>query len=161
MNIFKLSGACALAIAMTSSSAFAVDQDLSFTGLILDTCTIVVATDGVLAANPEANQLSSKNAGGVPGTATVVTNSDSSVVEVIAPVTWTQQPLNSGNDTAFSTSYSIPVGASTTGEVDGTVQTSLGFGPSELIINATADKGAGAYSGGQYELVATLRCVAQ
>jgi|GEM_PF-1912874 len=161
MKILKTVGAGALLVAMTSSSAFAVDDDISFTGLILDSCTIVVATDGVLAANAETSQLSSKNAGGIPGTATIVTNSDASVVEVIAPVAWTQKPLNAGNDTTFTTSYSIPVGLVTSGEVDGTVQTGLGFGPSELVINATADKGAGAYSGGQYELVATLRCVAQ
>jgi hypothetical protein len=43
-----------------SSSAFAVDADVSFTGLILDTCAITLTTDGALGVNSDATELSSQ-----------------------------------------------------------------------------------------------------
>lgn len=89
-----------------------------------------------------------------------MTNNSSSTIEVLAPTNWAQVPAAYDGDTTFSTSYSIPVGANTVGETDGTTQTTLGFGVSEVLVNAKATKGAGTYGGGTYELVTTVRCTA-
>lgn len=159
MKTFKLAG-ISLLIACGTTSAFAanIDDNAVFKGVIPESCTIQILTEGTLAASIDQATLSSQETGGTPATATITTNTSNSSVKVVAPTAFDFAPSGSDTNTTFSANYTL-AGTTIAANVNGAVETDLNFGVAAMTVNAAATKSSGAYSGGQYEMTAIVRCV--
>jgi len=155
-NITKIMVAT-LGVALTAPAAFAVDQDVRFSGLVLDSCALVIGTNGVLGQSIDQTILSSKETAGLPGTVTVTTNSINSNIEVISPTSFDVGPASADTNTTFAASYSL-AGDTTLSEVTGDSVTPLALGITVATIDANATKTTGTFDAGLYELVTTVRC---
>lgn len=155
-NITKIMVAT-LGVALTAPAAFAVDQDVRFSGLVLDSCALVIGTNGVLGQSIDQTILSSKETAGLPGTVTVTTNSINSNIEVISPTSFDVGPASADTNTTFAASYSL-AGDTTLSEVLGDSVTPLALGITVATIDANATKTTGTFDAGLYELVTTVRC---
>jgi hypothetical protein len=149
-----------LALALTAliaPSALAVDQDVRFAGIVLDSCALVIGTNGVLGQSLDQTVLSSKETGGASGTVIVTTNSPNSTIEVIAPTSFDIAPANADANTVFTASYSL-AGDTVLSEILGDSISPLGLGVTTATIDANATKESGTFDAGLYELVTTVRC---
>lgn len=146
------------ALPLTSASALAqLTDDVLFNATVGDECTVVADTDGTLALNGTSSVLSSTEAGGAAGAATVTTNSTSFNISIDAISSFTSGPADADTNTTFATTYSAS-GATTASGVSGTTTTPLGNGATTLSIDASATKSTGTFSAGTYVLTATVRC---
>lgn len=142
---------------LIAPAAFAADQDVRFSGVVLDSCALVIGTNGVLGQSIDQTILSSTETGGLPGTVTATTNSINSTIEVISPTTFDVGPATADTNTVFAASYSL-AGDTILSEVTGDSATPLGLGVTVATVNANATKTAGTFDAGLYELVTTVRC---
>lgn len=157
-HIKKLIGATLIS-GLVAPSAFAADQDVRFTGVVLDSCAIVIGTNGILGQSIDQATLSSKETGGLPGTVSVTTNSINSTIEVISPSSFDVGPATADTNTVFSASYAL-AGDTVLSEVIGDTVSPLGLGVTVATIDANAVKSTGTFDAGTYELVTTVRCTA-
>lgn len=146
-----------LAGTVMAPAAFAVDQDVRFSGLVLDSCALVIGTNGVLGQSIDQTVLSSKETAGLPGTVTVTTNSINSNIQVISPTTFDVGPASADTNTTFASSYAL-AGDTILSEVSGDSVTPLALGVTVATIDANATKTTGTFDAGLYELVTTVRC---
>lgn len=152
----KLTLALTLSAAFTSS-ALAVDQDVRFAGAVLDSCALVLGTNGVLGQSLDQTVLSSQETGGVSGSVTITTNSPNSTLEIIAPTSFDIAPASGDINTVFATSYALQ-GDTLLSEVVGDTLSPLGLGITTATIDTSATKTSGTFDAGLYELVTTVRC---
>ena len=152
-----LSAVTGLAISPTALSQ-TVDNQITFSGSIPESCTLNVLTAGTLGVSLQQNILSSEQIGGIPATATITTNSASSVVSLINPADFATAPAGASADVTFGTNY-ILAGTTIAVEADGETQTALNLGLSTMTINASATKSSGTLPTGDYTLTPTLRCI--
>ncbi|WP_051279577.1 hypothetical protein [Hellea balneolensis] len=148
-----------LGSALIAPSAFAVDQDVRFSGVVLDSCALVIGTNGILGQSIDQTVLSSKETAGLPGTVTVTTNSINSNIQVIAPTSFDVGPASADTNTTFAASYTL-AGDTVLSEVSGDSVTPLGLGVTVATVDANATKSTGTFDAGIYELVTVVRCTA-
>ncbi len=132
--------------------------DVTFNGLIPGVCLVTILTSGTLTPNATYTTLSSENAGGARGTATVVTTSASFDLQIDSPAGFSAMPA--GGDTGVS--YDALVSATgvtiLSDIVDGALS-ALGLGLTTLNVGATATRGGDTFPAGSYQLPVTVRCV--
>lgn len=145
--------AVAAGLLVAPVQAFAVTGNVIFNGDVSNTCAITIVDAGILTTNVGQTQLSSENAGGQAGTATVVATSSAYQVSVNAPAAF-----NAGSPAApstFAAKYST-TGAST--YTNATVANPLAAGTTNVSVNLAANKTAGSFPTGTYSATVILRC---
>ncbi|NNE57744.1 MAG: hypothetical protein HKN36_06515 [Hellea sp.] len=158
LNATLLASGMLLTAMSGSANAANNDADITFTGAVPDTCSVVVTRGGVMTINANQNILDSTGASGVSGLAQVATNSAGSTIEVLSPAAFTLAPEDGDLNTTFSTIYSLD-GGTIVENVQGTVLTPLGVGVTDMVVDATATKSAGTFNAGAYSMLVTVRCV--
>lgn len=154
--IKKLCAVAVMSIAL-SPAVQAADQNVKFTGIVLDSCALIIGTDGLLGQSGDQTILSSTESGGLPGTVTATTNGIASTLEVITPTSFLTGPASADTNTTFASSYAL-AGTTTLSEVVGSTVSPLGLGVTIATIDASATKSSGTFDSGTYELVTTVRC---
>ena len=154
-NFLKLAGAVALVTVPMQVNA--ATGNIPFNGNVADTCVVTVGTPGTLAANPGFTVLGSQEAGGAPGTATLLTTGSSFSLSADAPSGFSAGPGSANTNTTFAASYSAS-GDNVIPSTPGTTATSLGSGSTNVSINMAATKTSGTFEAGAYEATVILRC---
>lgn len=135
-----------------------IDNVVTFQGTIPESCSITILTNGTLAVSSEQDELSSEQIGGLPATASIVTNSSNSQVQMINPADFASAPSGASANVSFGTNY-ILAGTTVAVEADGETQTTLNSGITTMTMNASATRASGALPTGDYTLTPTLRCI--
>ncbi|QZZ37262.1 hypothetical protein KW403_01275 [Nitratireductor kimnyeongensis] len=137
--------------------AAAVTNKVIFNGSVISTCLITVETPGLLSTNGALTTLSSTEAGGVSGTATILTTGGNYSLSTSAPTSFFQAPQYGDDDVTFSTQYSAS-GVTTLLDVVGSVTSPLGFGLTNVNVDLSATKTVGVFPAGNYIAEVTLTC---
>lgn len=121
-------------------------------------CTIIVdGTPGMLRQNASVNQLLSDTAGGQAARAQIVATNGRYRASIAAPTGFVEAP-NGGNDnTQFSASFSSN-GATNFLSSPANVEQKIKRGTSNIEIHMKATRLNGAFPGGNYRALVTLRC---
>ncbi|WP_048646520.1 hypothetical protein [Nitratireductor soli] len=153
MNKFLLVAGISLA-AMTTS-AFAASGDMQFNGDILDGCSITIDAAGTLAANAALSELSSTEAGGSSGRATILATAGGLSVSTAAPAAFSAAP---GGAAATFASFYTADGVTTAGRSPGATLTALNAGTTTLEVDLVATSTGGAFPAGAYAADVTVTC---
>lgn len=153
-------GAALVCLGIGNNAAFAdnIDNGVTFTGTIPESCTVTILTTGLLGVSAGQDALSSEEVGGLAATASIVTNSANSRVRMVNPTDFTSAPSGASSNVAFGTNYLL-VGTTTGSQADGETETTLNTGLTTITINANATKSSGTLPTGDYTLTPTLRCI--
>lgn len=143
--------------ACAAEAAFAAETTVPFIANVTSTCVLTLGTPGTLGANADFSQLSSKNAGGAAGTVTALTTGTGFQVSASAPTAFLIAPTGGDDNVTFSATYEAN-GATSVGEVLGTVTSELNFGLTNVNVNLAADKSSGAFPAGAYTAEVVVRC---
>ncbi|NNU17608.1 hypothetical protein HK107_14850 [Parvularcula sp. ZS-1/3] len=138
-------------------SVAAAQQTVTFTANVGGTCTVIADTDGTLGPSADLTILSSTEAGGTRGRATVTTTGSGFNVTVAPPANFTTGPVDADTNTSFATSYDAS-GVTVAVGVPGPTPSPLGLGLTFLDVDATATKSAGTFSAGNYTLDTIVTC---
>ncbi|WP_025031235.1 MULTISPECIES: hypothetical protein [Nitratireductor] len=155
--MFRTSLSALLLTTIFTAPAAAVTDTVIFNGNVISTCLITVGTPGVLGTNGALNVLSSTEAAGVSGTATVVTTGTGFNMSTSTPAAFLVAPAGGDDDVTFSSSYSAS-GVTTLLDVVGTVTSPLGLGVTNVDVDLSATKSAGVFPAGNYTAEVTLTC---
>lgn len=155
--MFRTSLSTVLLSAIFIAPAAAVTDTVIFNGNVISTCLITVGTPGILSTNGAMNVLSSSEAGGVSGTATVVTTGAGFNLSTSAPSTFFLAPAGGDDDVSFATHYSAS-GVTSLLDVVGSVTSPLGLGLTNVDVDLSATKSAGVFPAGNYTAEVTLTC---
>jgi hypothetical protein len=150
-NFVKLAVVAGVLVAPVQ--AFAVTGDVLFNGDVSNTCAITVGSAGVMMPNVGQTQLSSENAGGSAGAASIVATSAAYQVSINAPT-----GFNTGSPvapSAFAAKYSA-TGASVYANQTGA--NPLATGTTNVSVHLAATKTTGSYATGTYSATVVLRC---
>lgn len=146
-----------------SIPANAVSGNIPFNGNIPgpNLCSIVVSQDGVLAQNLAETVLSSKEVGGVAGTARVYSFEDY-WLSVQAPVYFTSAPPTGNDNVTFQALFSgtsFHQGATFAERPgDSPVQLQSGFTVTDVTVNLIATRTVSTFPHGFYSAWTVLRC---
>lgn len=146
--------ALAAGVLVAPVQAHAVTGNVIFNADVQNTCSITVNDAGTLTANVGQTQLSSENAGGSAGTATIVTTSAAYAVSVNAPTAFDSNPTG-GAASSFAAKYST-TGASTYSNQ--TTANPLATGTTNVSVHLAANKATGSFPTGLYAATVVLRC---
>lgn len=144
------------AVAMIPAQAFAATGNIPFNGTVTATCLITVGSSGTIMPNAGFTVLGSTQAGGAPGTATILTTGNAYNVSVDSPASWSSAPASAAG-TTFATAYDL-TGANTASGVSGATTTTLAHGTTNVAVNLTATHPSGSFEAGTYTATAVLRC---
>ncbi|WP_048646516.1 hypothetical protein [Nitratireductor soli] len=144
-------------VAISTSSAGAVDGSVLFNGSVLSTCLITIGTPGTLVANPGYTVLSSEEPGGIAGTATILATGLGFNVSTAAPAAFTSAPAGGDDSVVWSSAYSAS-GVTSLLDIVGNVTSPLGLGLTNLNVDLTATKSAGHFPAGTYSAMVTVTC---
>jgi hypothetical protein len=136
--------------------AYAVTADVPFSGTVNSTCTIVVNSDGVLAANATATVLGSNIAGGSAGLVTVTTNDASFDVSVADPINFAGPGGFTGSPT-FLTEFALTGATAGSGNA-ASAPLALASGVTDVDVDLTATLAAGTFDAGGYTATVVLTC---
>ncbi len=136
--------------------ANAVTANIPFNGTVADTCVITVGTSGTVTPNAGYTQLSSNNAGGAAGTASVLATGGTQNVSAAAPAAWTTAPASAAG-TTFAATYDL-AGATTATGVAGATTTNLNAGTTTVAVDLTATHPSATFEAGTYAAVVVLTC---
>lgn len=153
-----LFGFCTATLLSQSAHAANIDNDVTFTGSILESCSVTILTSGLLGVSSGQDALSSEEVGGLAATATIVTNSSNSSIRMVNPLDFTSAPSGASTNVSFDTNYLL-VGTTVGSQSDGETETTLNFGLTTMTMNASATKSSGTLPTGDYTLTPTLRCI--
>ncbi|WP_295813597.1 hypothetical protein [uncultured Nitratireductor sp.] len=145
-----------LAIVFTSPAA-AITDTVIFNGNVLSTCLITLGTPGILASNGDFSVLSSTEAGGASGSATILTTGTSFSVSTSTPAAFIAAPTGGDDNVTFASSYSAS-GVTTLLDVVGSVTSPLGLGLTNVDVDMSATKSTGTFPAGSYTAEVTLTC---
>lgn len=145
-----------LAIQALPTPAHAATGTALFAGTILDTCTIVIGTAGVLDLDITGTSFGTTSGLGVPALAVVTTTGLGFNIDVDTPSGFTIAPSGGNTNVSFSTEYST-TGVTSAGGVLGGVLTALGLGITSLSIDLTATK-PDAFPAGLYTAETVITC---
>lgn len=157
-RVFYSLGVAACVFSSTENASAQTSGDVIFNGLILDTCVVAIVSTGTLAADATYTSLSSENAGGARGSATVVTTSVDFDLQIDTPVGFSAMPAGGDTGVTYGALVSATGVTSLVDIVDGALS-ALGLGLTTLSVGATATRGAGVFPAGSYQLPVTVRCV--
>jgi len=141
----------------SAGAASAASETMTFTGTVSATCQITIDSGGVLGASADLMTLSTTEAGGSAGTATIQASDSSFQVTAVAPASFTSAPAVGNTGVTFAALYSAS-GATTATEVDGSVPTALEAGLTNLSVDLEATKSDGAFPAGEYSADVTITC---
>lgn len=142
--------------ALVPAQAFAATGNIPFNGSVTDTCMITVGNPGTIMPNAGYTALSSKESGGVAGTAQILTTGNAYAVTAEAPSSWTSAPTSAAAAT-FAAEYDLS-GANTASNVAGGTGTTLAHGTTDVSVDLTATLPSGTYESGTYAATVVLRC---
>jgi hypothetical protein len=151
--------AAALAAAAVISAP-AKGLDVTFSGVVANTCSLALSTPGILALSSDGTKLGSDQIGGL-GAIVLVVSIGSNTITVGTPA-WTSQPsgyANSGEQ--MQVSYSGASGLSSINQGWGTTSTSFTVG---MLVSATAltvhnrITNAAGFAQGTYQTKTVLTC---
>ena len=120
-------------------------------------CQIILGGEGVLREVPGLLELSSKSAGGRPGSAQIMTSNASFRVSIDAPLGFHTSPRDGNNGVVMAASYSGN-GASNFSETPGDIQHKLKKGITNIEAHLVAHRNGEPFPAGNYAAVLTLRC---
>lgn len=151
-----------LAVAAVMSAAaihgvHAANGSVLFNGSVLSTCLITIGTPGTLVASADYQTLSSTEAGGVSGSATILATGMGFQVSTGAPTAFVSSPAGGDDSVTFASSYSAS-GVTTLTDVVGSITSPLGIGLTNLSVDLTATKSAGTFPAGNYTAEVTVTC---
>lgn len=147
----------AAACIVLPSSAGAVTGNMPFAATVLSTCTVTIATPGVLAANADFTTLDTEEAGGSGGTAAIVTTGATFAVSVDEPTSFLTAPTGGNDNLSFDAKYDA-TGATTVNDIVGSVASTLNPGLTTVNVDLKATKSAGVFTQGAYATEAVVRC---
>lgn len=153
-NLVKLAAVAAL---MVPFNANAATGNIPFNGNVVDTCVVTVGAPGSLGANTGFTVLGSEEAGGIAGTATLLTTGSTFSLSTDAPSAFDSAPAGGGTNVTFSSNYSAS-GDNVIAQTSGATATALGAGSTSVSVNMAATKSAGTYTAGIYSATVILRC---
>lgn len=159
-NIFRKGVlACAAMAASAGAAKAQTSGNVIFNGSLLDICIVLITDSGTIAPNGAYTELSSENAGGDRGGATITTTSNNFDLVVDAPAAFTSAPSGGDAGVTFEALVSAS-GVTVLSDIIDGVLSSLGLGLTTLQVGVTATKGAGVFPAGAYQVPVTVRCVA-
>ena len=135
----------------------AVDTAVTFSSTIAGICSLLIGTNGIIAANVDYTELSSENLTGVPGVVTAITTSGGYSLSALAPGAFTAAPVGGDTDVTFTSNYS-GIGTTIIPETDGATPTPLNLGLTIVTVDLTATKSSGIFPAGNYTADVTVRC---
>jgi len=144
-------------LAAVSTPAAAVTGTVTFSGVVTETCTINVDSPGTLVANTDLTTLSTNEAGGTAGVATIQTTGSSFSVSAAAPAVFTSAPAGGDENVTFATLYSA-TGATNLADVVGDTPSALAQGTTTLSVDLTATKSSGSFPAGNYTADVVVTC---
>lgn len=146
----------AFGVLACASPAMAQSAVVTFNATILPSCALVVGTPGVLAVNSDNTELDSSAAGGVSGTATVLTTGLGYKLQIDPPSGFRLAPSGGQPDTI---DVDYQAGGVTLGIItDVTAPLNLNLGLTTLDIDMVANKTSGFFPSGVYAADVTVRC---
>lgn len=151
----RLSIIVAAVAVLAPVQANAVTDNIPFNGSISDTCAITVNSSGTITPNATYTQLSSTNAGGAAGTATILAIGTGWDVSADAPTSFTTEPVVTAS--TFAATYGL-TGVTTASGVPGATTTALNNGSTNVSVDLTATHPSGSYQSGTYAATVVLRC---
>ncbi len=151
-SLYKIVAAVAV---LAPVQAHAVTDNIPFNGTVADTCAITVNSSGTITPNATYTQLSSTNAGGAAGTATILAIGTGWDVAADAPSSFSTEPTPTAS--TFAASYNLS-GVTTAANVPGATTTALNNGSTNVAVNLTATHPTGSYTAGTYTATVVLRC---
>ena len=140
---------------LAPAQAFAVTGNVIFNADVSNTCAITIVDAGILTTNVGQTQLSSTNAGGQAGSATLAVTSAAYSVSVNAPTVFDTAPATAGVST-FAASYGTT--GATVLAAGQTTAKPLSVGTTNVSVNMAATKATGAFPTGTYAATVVLRC---
>lgn len=151
----------ALSMIFFAGALFAGNQaaaaNVSFNGLILDSCAVTLGVPGALGIDSTGRTLASSEAGGVSGAAAVLTTSGAYKLEVDPPSSFAVSPAGSAPD-SISASYTASGVTSVMAQAAGT-PLNLNLGLTNVAVNTTATRSASIFPSGIYRVDVAVRCV--
>jgi len=144
-------------LAAAAAPAGAVTETMTFSGTIAPVCTITVDSPGVMAPDSALAELSTTQAGGSAGVATIQTSGTSFNVSTTAPSTFSTAPAGADANVTFASLYSA-TGATTLTDVAGATPSPLGQGTTTLNVDLTATKSSGTFPDGSYSADLVVTC---
>jgi hypothetical protein len=153
MFMRKVLAVCIIAVSSVAP-AMAAPLDVTFTGLVTDTCTIAIPTPGIMMMSSDGKMLGSDQALGVPATLTVI-SLGTNHIDLATPALTGTPPGYAGGET---------LQMNTTGLFNHPVFTSLGINfdigilsITSLIVNMHVTNPAG-FTQGMYTAKSVLTC---
>lgn len=120
-------------------------------------CHINILQDGALRPNVDATALSSKEAGGIPGSALVRTKGGRYSLQLDTPVGFNTAPVGGNDNVVFATTFS-GYGRTNFSERPGESRVRLKNGDTNVEVHFLARKLNGSFQAGNYSSTVTLRC---
>lgn len=145
----KLIATAIVGMMVAPISSFAATGTASFAGTVDSTCVITAGTPGRLAPNGDYTNLSSSNPGGYASQVTALATGNIFRLTTNAPSGITADTLSS--------SYSL-TGATSQGTTDGTSQSPLASGLTNVAVDMSATRSNNVFTAGVYSGVVTVRC---
>lgn len=159
MRCAVLTAAVAAALVWSAPGGAQQTDTITFTGTVDDTCSVATPSDGALELSSDYTELSSKIAGGSPGTATVTSTDNNNKVDIDAAASFDTAPTGGGTNVTFGAEYDASGATSATNVAAGT-QTTLGFGATTVTVDAWAEKTSGIFPAGSYAMDVVVSCIA-
>lgn len=146
-----------------NNDAISARGNVVFNGQIAqnNSCAIMVQQNGVLAIRPDYRQLSSKLAGGTPGSADVIGLGNFNL-SATTPAVFSVGPFDANTNVTRQALFSgtnLLGGGATFAERDGAILAPItGVSWTRLALNFVATKTGPAFSTGHYEALVVVRC---
>ena len=145
----KLLSTIMLAMIVAPISSQAATGIASFSGLVVSTCVITAGQPGRISPSADYSNIGSTNPGGYASQVTALATGNIFRISTDAPAGITAD--------ISSSSYSLS-GATTQSSVDGTVQSPLASGLTNVAVDMSATRSSGVFTSGSYNSVVTVRC---
>lgn len=143
-------------IAMVPAQAFAATGNVQFNATVTHTCTITVNSAGTLGVSTNFGTLSSMQAGGAAGSATIAASGNGFDISVDAPNL--SKPAADTTSETLSASY-ITTGATTVSGAHTDAANDLNNGTTNVSVHMAAMKsGSDVFAAGTYTGTVVLRC---
>lgn len=129
--------------------------DVPFSGTVASNCTVIISSDGTLAANTNATVLGSTVSGGNPGIAQVVTNDETFSLSVADPTDFSG-PSGWNGTPIFTTEFDLT--GATSGSGSSASAAALAAGATDVSVDLTATLASGVFASGDYSATVVLTC---
>ena len=150
--------AIAAGVLVAPVQAHAVTGNVIFNADVQNTCAIVVNDAGTLTTNVGQTQLSSENAGGAAGTATITTTSAAFKASVANPTAFDSAPAGGGTSTSFASKFSGSGATTIASTLASAPAVSLNTGVTNVSVHLAATKSTGSFPTGLYAATVVLTC---